>query len=271
MGLTTRLPLLSCAARAQLLPLARPEKYPEARFHAAQNSCLPVEFRMRFEKLVGEEIPSAGVAIAGMARFGMNPRNTFGDSLPTLRRMAGKIGRNHALAQELWDSDVHEARILAGLIDDAALVTERQMEEWAKDFDSWDICDGCCNNLFRKTAFAYPTAIDWPKRKEEFVNRAGLVLMACLAVHDKAAKDVAFERFLRLIQKVATDERNFVKKAVNWALRQIGKRNRELRRKAIQAAREIRRLNSSAARWIASDALRELTSERTRVKGLPRR
>ena len=210
-------------------------------------------------------------AVAGMARYGINPRNTYGVSAPALQQMARVIGRNHALAEQLWDSDIHDARHLAAMMDDPAAVTERQMERWVKGFDSWDICDGCCNNLFRKTAFAYTKAIAWSKRKEEYVKRAGFVLMACLAVHDKAASDARFERFLPIIKRESTDERNFVKKAVNWALRQIGKRNQKLRRKAIKTANKIQRLDSKAARWIASDALRELESKNTPIKNLPRR
>jgi len=152
---------------------------------------------------------------------------------------------------------------LAGLIDDPAQVTEEQMERWARDFDSWDVVDGTCNNLFRLTPFAHKKAVEWTRRDEEYVKRAGFVLMACLAVHDKAAPESTFLRFLPLIRKGATDERNFVKKAVNWALRQIGKRNLKLRGAAIKTGKQIQRLDSRAARWIAADALRELTNEKT--------
>lgn len=199
--------------------------------------------------------------IEGMARFGISPKNTYGVSIPVIRKMAKQIGKNHQLAQQLWDSKIHEARILAGLIDEPDKVTERQMEKWVKDFDSWDVCDQVCSNLFDKTKFAYQKAFEWSKRDEEFVKRAGFVMMACLSVHDKQAKDKKFEQFFPVIKREVHDERNFVKKAVNWALRQIGKRNLTLNKKAIAAAKEIQRIDSKSAKWIATDALRELTSE----------
>jgi len=200
-------------------------------------------------------------AVAGMARFGINPKNTYGVSIPVLRKMAKEMGKNHPLAQRLWHSGVHEARILAGIIDDPEMVTEKQMESWVKDFDSWDVCDQVCSNLFDQTKFADRKAIEWSKRDEEFVKRAGFVLMAALAVHDKEKSDREFEKCFFLIKKEATDERNFVKKAVNWALRQIGKRSAYLNRLAIKTARMIQKRNSKAAKWVAADALRELTSE----------
>jgi 3-methyladenine DNA glycosylase AlkD len=208
-------------------------------------------------------------AVAGMARFGINPKNTYGVSIPNLRTMAKEIGKNHPLAQKLWSSGIHDARILASMVDDPTMVTERQLEKWVKDFDSWDVCDQCCSNLFDKTEFAYRKAAEWTSKKEEFVKRAGFVLMACLAVHDKKAEDKKFERFFPLIKREAKDERNFVKKAVNWALRQIGKRNLRLNRTAIDIAREIQATDSKSGRWVASDALRELTSQavQRRLKG----
>jgi len=198
--------------------------------------------------------------VAGMARFGINSRNTLGVSIPTLRRIAKQAGADHRLALDLWKSGIHEARILAAMVDDPARVTEAQMESWVKDFDSWDVCDQVCSNLFDQTPFAHRQAIAWTRREEEFVRRAGFVLMAALAVHDKAASDAAFLKFLPIIKRYATDERNFVKKAVNWALRQIGKRNRALNRAAIETAKEIQAIDSKSAKWIAADALRELTS-----------
>jgi 3-methyladenine DNA glycosylase AlkD len=201
---------------------------------------------------------------AGMARFGINPRNTLGVSIPMLRRIARQAGKDHRLAQELWQSGIHEARILAAMVDDPARVTEAEMERWVKDFDSWDVCDQVCSNLFDKTAYAHRKAVAWSRRDDEFVKRAGFVLMAALAVHDKSAPDAAFRKFLPLITRSATDERNFVKKAVNWALRQIGKRNAALNRAAIATAREIQQIDSRAARWIAADALRELTDAAVR-------
>jgi len=204
--------------------------------------------------------------VAGMARFGINPENTLGISVPTLRKMAREIGKNHALAQELWASGVHEARSLAALIDDPRQVTEDQMERWVADFDSWDVCDQCCGNLFDKTRFAYRKAVEWAARDDEFVKRAGFALMAWLAVHDKRAPDEAFLQFLPMIKRESGDARNFVKKAVNWALRQIGKRNAALNAEAIRTAEEIQSMGSKPGRWIASDALRELTSDKVRER-----
>src|SRR3989304_10246314 len=187
-------------------------------------------------------------AVAGMARFGINPKNTYGVSIPALRKMAKEIGKNHLLPQKLWNSGIHEARILAGMIDSPDEVTEKQMERWARDFDSWDVCDQVCSNLFDRTKFAHEKAMDWSRRRDEFVKRAGFVLMATLSVHDKEAKDNAFLKFLPIIKRGARDQRNFVKKAVNWALRQIGKRNLSLNRIAIKTAKEIQGIESKAGK-----------------------
>jgi 3-methyladenine DNA glycosylase AlkD len=212
--------------------------------------------------------------VEGMARFGINPTGTLGVSMPEVRTLAKEIGRDHKLAGELWKSGIHEARILATLVEEPDRVTESQMERWASAFDSWDVVDQCCMNLFRKTEFAHAKALEWSGRDEEFVKRAGFTLMATLAVHDKGAPDSKFTKFLTATRRGATDERNFVKKAVNWALRQIGKRNQTLNAKAIEAAEKIAKLDSKAARWIASDALRELTGEKVqeslRKKARPR-
>jgi len=202
----------------------------------------------------------------GMARFGIHVPNVWGVSASHLRRFAKEIGKDHRLAAQLWRTGVHDARILAALIDDPAQVTRRQMERWAKDFDSWAVCDAACGCLFDKTPYAWEQAAEWTARKQEYAKRAGFVLMASLAVHDKKAPDGRFEKFLPLIAKHATDERNFVKKAVNWALRQIGKRNARLNALAIRTAEDIRRIDSKAARWIASDALRELTGARVQAR-----
>ncbi len=204
--------------------------------------------------------------VAGMARFGINPTNTYGVSIPVLRKMAREIGKNHELALELWETGIHEARMLACFIDRPDMITGEQMESWVKDFDSWDVCDQCCGNLFDRTRFAHKKAVEWCGREEEFVRRAGFVLMACLAVHDKKAGDQAFIEFLPLIKTHSGDERNYVKKAVNWALRQIGKRNRNLNNAAIKTAEEIKQLDSKSARWIASDALRELAGDAVQKK-----
>ena len=200
-------------------------------------------------------------AMKGMARFGINPENTYGVSIPNLRKMAREIGADHTLAQQLWASGIHEARILAGMVDKAEMVDDLQMEQWVKDFDSWDVCDLCCCNLFDKTKFAYQKAESWSQREEEFVKRAGFVLMAALSVHDKTATDEELLKFMPIIKRESTDDRNFVKKAVNWSLRQIGKRNLNLNKIAIKTAREIQQIDSRSARWIAADAIRELTSE----------
>lgn len=199
--------------------------------------------------------------VAGMARFGINFKNNLGISIPTLRKIAKEIGKEHSLAQELWDCGIHEAKILAGMIDEPEVVTEKQMEQWVKEFDSWDVCDQVCGNLFDKTPFAYKKAVAWSKSEKEFIRRAGFVMMAELAVHDKTASDTEFIKFLPFIKRESCDERNFVKKAVNWALRQIGKRNRHLNKNAIATAKEILKGDSKAARWVAADALRELESE----------
>ncbi len=200
-------------------------------------------------------------AVEGMARYGINPHNTYGVSIPNLRKIARETGINHALAQELWASDIHEARILASMIDDPSMATEEQLESWVKDFDSWDVCDQCCMNFFEKTGFAYHKAVEWSESDKEFVKRAGFVLMARLAVSDKNADDEIFETFFPIIKREASDNRNYVKKAVNWALRQIGKRNINLNKKAILIAGEIQKMDSRSAKWIASDAIRELTGE----------
>jgi len=198
-------------------------------------------------------------AVAEMARYGITAKRVFGVSVPKLRALAREIGTDHDLAARLWDEAILETRALAGLVDDPALVTKKQMECWASAFDSWAVCDGCCLNLFVRTPFAARKVLAWSQREEEFVKRAGFVLMACLAVHDKTAPNADFKAFLPVIAGAAGDGRNFVKKAVNWALRQIGKRNVALNRAAIATARTIARQPFPSARWIAADALRELT------------
>jgi 3-methyladenine DNA glycosylase AlkD len=217
-----------------------------------------MQYKDILEKLKSLSDPKA---VEGMARFGINPQNTYGVSIPNLRKIAKEAGRDHALAQQLWASGIHEARILAGMVDDPKAVTEEQIEAWVEDFDSWDVCDQCCLNLFQKTSFAYQKTAEWSFREEEFVKRAAFVLMACLAVGDKKTNDEQFEEFLPVIKREASDDRNFVRKAVNWALRQIGKRNLHLNEQAIKTAQEIQQMDSKSARWVASDALRELTSE----------
>ncbi len=216
---------------------------------------------------------------AGMARYGINVENAFGVSVYELRKLARRLGTDHDLALALWATGIHEARLLACFVDDPAAVTVRQMEAWARDLDSWDICDQATTSLFDQTRHAWSKAADWAEREEEWIKRAGFALMAGLAVHDKAAPDRAFVKLLPVIERGASDERNFVKKAVNWALRNIGKRNRALNAAALACARRILAAankraggerggdpGSRAARWVASDAIRELTSEKIRAR-----
>lgn len=216
--------------------------------------------------------------VEGMARFGIRPKTrTLGIPIPVLRKMAREIKKtvrlpmSHELALKLWDSKIHEARILAGYIEEADKITEKQFEKWVKGFDSWDVVDQVCSSCLDKTDFCIKKIYELAERKEEFVKRTAFTLICCLTVHDKKAKDEVFLKFLPLIKKHATDERNFVKKAVNWALRQIGKRNGKLNKEAIALAKEIlkesarpkgARLASpgeAAAKWIANNALVELT------------
>jgi 3-methyladenine DNA glycosylase AlkD len=198
--------------------------------------------------------------VAGMARYGIVAKSAYGAPSLAIERLARKVGKDHSLAEELWQTGNHDARILACFVEEPASVTAAQMERWVCDFDNWAICDGCCLHLFDRTRFAWPKTIQWSRRRPEFVRRAGFTLMAVLAVHDKQADDARFLKLLPLIVAGATDERNYVRKAVNWALRSIGKRNLRLNRAAIRTAERIHKLDSRAARWIASDARRELMS-----------
>jgi 3-methyladenine DNA glycosylase AlkD len=196
-----------------------------------------------------------------MARVGISVDRALGVSIPQLRTAAKRIGRDHDLALALWRTRIHEARILASMVDEPALVTREQMEEWAADFVSWDVCDQVCGNLFGATPHAYAVARAWVRRPEEFVRRAGFTLIAERAVRDKAASDEAFLKFLPAIRRGALDERNYVKKAVSWALRQIGKRNMTLNAAAVAEAERLLEPDSRSSRWIARDALRELRSD----------
>lgn len=199
--------------------------------------------------------------VEGMARFGMTAENRLGVSVPDMRKIAKEIGRNHVLALDLWNTGIPEARIVAGMIAEPEVLTEKQMDDWVKDFNSWDVCDQVCMNLFDKSPFAWQKVLDWAERYEEFVRRAAFSLLACLAWHDKDSSDEKFMRYFSLIKDVSVDGRNFVKKAVNWSLRTIGKRNINLNKAAIEVARDIQKIDSKSARWIANDALRELESE----------
>jgi len=212
---------------------------------------------------------------AGMARYGINVERAFGVSVYELRRLAKRFGTDHDLSLSLWATGYHEARLLACFVDDPAQVTPEQMESWARDFDSWDVCDQATTSLFDLTSHAWTKAAEWAGREEEWVKRAGFALMAGLAVHDMTAPDSAFLDLLPLVERGAFDSRNFVRKAVNWALRNTGKRNRVLNEAAVACAERIRAAaneraggdrggdpEARAARWVSSDALRELTSER---------
>jgi len=190
----------------------------------------------------------------------------LGVPVPEMRRIAKAAGKDHAAALQLWDTGIAEARIVASMVAVPAQLTEEQMDAWVKDFDSWDVCDQVCMNLFEKSPLARRKIVEWASREEEFVKRASFALLACVAWHDRRATDEELIAFLPLVAQAASDERNFVKKAVNWALRTIGKRDRALNRAAIQAAREIQRLDSRAARWIAADALRELESAKVQER-----
>ena len=202
----------------------------------------------------------------GMARFGINTERALGIPVTTLRTMAKDLGRDHTLAGELWDSGIHEARLLATLVDEPTAVTGEQMEAWAGDFDSWDLCDQCCMNRFWRTQQVTEKVSEWAKRDEEFVKRAAFALMARLATKKAKSSDELLESFLPIIERSADDDRNFVRKGVNWALRQIGKSNRHLNAQAIQSAERIRAQDTKSARWIANDALRELTSDKVQAR-----
>jgi len=197
---------------------------------------------------------------AKMEYFGVRVPKAHGISAPVLHALANKIQKNHALALELWDTGIHEARILATLIGESGKVTAEEMERWVRDFDSWDVVDAACCYLYAQARPAWSKTVAWSRRPEEFVKRAAFSLIAYLSYKDKQAPDARFVPFLRIIEREAHDERNFVRKAVNWALRNIGKRNVRLNREAIRAAERMRRQGTSSARWIASDALRELKS-----------
>jgi 3-methyladenine DNA glycosylase AlkD len=199
--------------------------------------------------------------LKGMAKYGMTVEQRLGVSVPDMRKLAKEIERDHKLALDLWRTGIAEARIVAAMVDDPAKLTDEQMEDWVKGINSWDVCDQVCDNLFEKNQLAWKKIVDWSEREEEFVKRTAFSLIACLAWHDKKASDEKFIELLPIIIREATDERNFVKKAVNWALRNIGKRNLNLNEAAINTAKEIKRLDSKAARWVASDAIRELESD----------
>ncbi len=196
--------------------------------------------------------------VAGQRRFGIRPAHQLGVSMPALRALAKGRQRSHELALQLWATGIHEARILASLVDEPRCLTREQMEAWVQDFDSWDVCDQVCLNLFGDHPLGLEMALAWPQRPEEFVRRAGFVLMAVQAVHRRDLPDPSFLNYFPLMLEYANDERNFVRKAINWALRQVGKRNAALCQAAIRTARQMLEIDSPSARWIARDALQEL-------------
>jgi 3-methyladenine DNA glycosylase AlkD len=240
----------------------------------SQSSSIPIRrSKSRRRRAKGAEVWTVRRAVAelirrgdkrnveGMARFGIRSKKVYGVSKPQMDEMARSIGKNHSLGLKLWNTGIHDARLLGMLICDPEYVTSAQMERWVRDFDNWDVCDGTCCHLFVDAKPAWEKAFSWTSRNREFEKRAGFALAAYLAIHVKTASDAAFRKFLKAIEREAWDERNFVRKAVNWALRNIGKRNRRLNRAAIQAAERIRRGGTRTGRWIATDALRELQSE----------
>ena len=218
-----------------------------------------MQYEKLLKKLKSMEKPEN---VEGMARYGINSKNNLGISIYKLRPIAKEIGKNHDLALKLWNSGIHDARLLACFIDDPEKVTSNQMDLWAYNFDSWDICDQACTSLFDLTPLAWEKIIQWSKHEKEFVKRGAFSLIAGLAVHDKNANDKMFEKLFPIIIRESNDDRNYVKKAVNWALRNIGKRNKILNKKAIETAKNILKIDSKTARWIANDAIRELTSEK---------
>jgi 3-methyladenine DNA glycosylase AlkD len=218
---------------------------------------------MNFKEIIQKLRSMADLkTVEGMARYGINSKNNLGISIYKLRPLAKKIGKNHNLALQLWDSGIHDARLLAVFLDDPKKVTSKQMDSWAQDFDSWDICDQACTSLFDETSLAWSKVFEWSVRDEEFVKRAAFSLIAGLTVHDIKANDEKFLQFSLLIKKHSLDERNYVKKAVNWALRSIGKRSLMLNKQMIKLAEQIILIDSRSAKWIARDALRELESEK---------
>ncbi|HEX6362701.1 MAG TPA: DNA alkylation repair protein, partial [Albitalea sp.] len=203
-------------------------------------------------------------ALAGMARFGIDVERRFGVPVPDLRRIARRLGRDHALALALWRTGVPDAQLLAGLVADPARLDARQMDAWVHTIRSWDVCDGACLNAFVHSPLAWDRVAAWAVRHDEFVRRAAFALLATLAVHDEAAADARFVQALALVEAAADDGRNFVRKAVNWALRNIGKRNAALHAAALACAQRLQERDSRSARWIAADALRELRSAAVR-------
>ena len=222
---------------------------------------------MRFEDVMEKLYSMRNIKnVEGMARFGIISEKNLGISVTTIRNFARKIGKDHNLALKLWNTGIRDARMVAACIDDPKIVIKEQMEKWVKDFNSWDLCDHTCGHLFDKTPYAYEKAKEWTNRSEEFQKRAGFALIAWLSVHDKKKDDSIFEQFFPLIIKQSTDDRNYVKKSVSWALKNIGKRNLNLNKKAIEVAKIIKKIDSNPAKWIASDVIRDLNSISTKKR-----
>ncbi|MCP4606485.1 MAG: DNA alkylation repair protein [Proteobacteria bacterium] len=218
---------------------------------------------MRIDEILKElKKESDSKDLEGMARVGITPDRAFGTKLPVLRKLAKRIGKDHDLAIRLWNKGYRETQILAAMLDEPGEVTQEQMDSWARDFSYWEICDQCCMNLFYLLPFAMETAIAWTQEKDEQLKRAGFALMAVMAWKDKEAKDKVFIELFPYIKEGSKDERGPVKKAVSWSLRNIGKRNLSLNRKAVKLAKTIDKLNLKPAKWVAKDVLRELTDEK---------
>jgi 3-methyladenine DNA glycosylase AlkD len=223
---------------------------------------VPEELQEIISQLKALTVPAN---INGMARFGINPNNTLGVSMPRIRQL-GKRKKDHDLALALWETGIHEARILASIVDQPALLTSQQMDSWTADFDSWDVCDQVCGNLYSKSPLAVEKAMSWSKSEHEFVKRAGFALMAYLAVHGKKVPDTVFIQFLEIIESSADDDKNFVRKAINWALRQIGKRSTALYQPALEESRRLALSTNKTARWVGTDAVKELEAPSKYVK-----
>jgi len=204
--------------------------------------------------------------LQGMAKYGIKTDNRLGVSIPDIRKIAKEFGKNHDVALELWKTNIADARILAALIDEVEKVTSEQMDQWVKDFDSWDVCDQVCMNLFDKTPFAWDKIVEWSNKDEEFVKRAAFALLACLAWHDKKASNEKFIEYLPIVKKNISDDRNYVKKAISWSIRNIGKRNIKLHSYVLIFAEEIKRINTKNAKWIASDIIRDLNTIQTKKR-----
>ncbi len=209
--------------------------------------------------------------LEGMARYGISTTNRLGNSIPFLRKLTKEIGKNHKLALELWEKGIDETKILASMIGNEDKLTEAQSEKWVADFNSWDVCDQVCMNLFKKLPFAEKKIKEWSKREEEFVKRAAFSLIACIAVQNKEKPDNEFIEFFPVIKKASTDERNYVKKAVSWALRNIGKKNINLNKEVIKFAKELKTADSKSAKWIAKDTLRDIQRDKVKKKFIDRR